>query len=398
MNASRWLFVPILAAAYFLVTGNGILAVLIPYRANAEGISAQHIAQFGSGYFAGMLGGAFILPLLIHRFGAMRAFAFAVSLGALAAFCLPLMIAPLPWILCRTIIGFSLASLYSVLESWLNSAAGGGSRAKMLAVGSTVQYAAWASGSQIFAHGSPATPWLFWLAAGLILLAAMTVFANRLAEPPRPATPKLDLFWFLKAAPLAFCCAGLIGLSSGAFWSLNPVYGAQIHLDAETIGNIGTAVTLGAALAQVPVGHWSDAQDRRKVLLILALTAAAGNTLLAYFGQETTHLVLYVHYFLLGAIMMPLYYVVSAYSVDHCGTGHAVMVTAAILFLYCIGAIIGPLAASSLMTQFGPGALYVWVTGAHLIISALAARDLLMKPLARAPVSISAPHLSEEGI
>ena len=79
MNASRWLFIPLLAAAYFLVTGNGILAVLIPYRAHSEGISAQHIAQVGSGYFAGMLGGAFLIPLLIHRFGAMRAFAFAVS-------------------------------------------------------------------------------------------------------------------------------------------------------------------------------------------------------------------------------------------------------------------------------------------------------------------------------
>ena len=377
MNTSRWLFIPILAAAYFLVTGNGILAVLIPYRAHAEGISAQHIAQFGSGYFAGMLGGAFIIPLLIHRFGAMRAFAFAVSLGALAAFCLPLMIAPLPWILCRTIIGFSLASLYSVLESWLNASAAGGSRAKMLAMGRTVQYAAWASGSQIFAHGNPATPWLFWLAAGLIFLAAMTVFANRLDEPPRPSAPKLDLLWFLKAAPLAFCCAALIGLSSGAFWSLNPVYGSQIHLDAESIGNIGTAVTLGAALAQVPVGHWSDSGDRRKVLLTLALMAALGNAMLAYFGPDTAPVLLYLHYFLLGAIMMPLYYVVSAYSVDHCGTGHAVMVTAAILFLYCIGAIIGPMAASALMGLFGPGALYIWVTGAHLIISGLTLRDFV---------------------
>ena len=377
MNASRWLFIPLLAAAYFLVTGNGILAVLIPYRAHSEGISAQHIAQFGSGYFAGMLGGAFLIPLLIHRFGAMRAFAFAVSLGALAAFCLPLMIAPLPWIVCRTIIGFSLASLYSVLESWLNASATGGGRAKMLAMGSTVQYAAWASGSQIFAHGDAAAPWLFWLAALFILVAALTVFLNRLAEPPRPSTPKLDLLWFLKAAPLAFGCAALIGLSSGAFWSLNPVYGSQIHLDAENIGNIGTAVTLGAALAQVPVGHWSDATDRRKVLLVLAVIAAAGNALLAYFGPNTAPVLLYVHYFLLGAIMMPLYYVVSAYSVDHCGTGHAVMVTAAILFLYCIGAIIGPMAASSLMIQFGPEALYVWVAGAHLIISGLAIRDLL---------------------
>ena len=52
------------------------------------------------------------------------------------------------------------------------------------------------------------------------------------------------------------------------------------------------------------------------------------------------------------------------------------MVTAAILFLYCVGAIIGPMAASALMGLFGPGALYIWVTGAHLIISGLTARDL----------------------
>jgi len=368
---SRWLFIPILLAAYFLVTGNGILAVLIPYRANFEGMSAPTVAQFGSGYFAGMLAGAFIIPLLIHKTGAVKAFAVAVSLGALAALCLPLVIAPVPWIICRTIVGFSLASLYSVLESWLNAAASGGSRARMLAMGSTVQYAAWASGSQIFAHGEPAGAVLFVVSAALIFAAACTVFFNRIAEPPRPSQPKLDLAWFFRCAPLAFACAALIGLYAGSFWSMNTVYGVDIHLNAEELGNIGTVVTLGAAAAQIPAGIWSDRADRRKVLVILALAAAAGNYFLAGFGPNLPIYTLYGLYFALGGLMMPLYYVISAYSVDRCGSQNAIMCTAAILFLYCCGAIVGPMIASMLMENFGPGALYVWVGGILTFIGAL---------------------------
>ena len=58
----------------------------------------------------------------------------------------------------------------------------------------------------------------------------------------------------------------------------------------------------------------------------------------------------------------------TAHVVDRMGTEKAVAISATLLFLYCVGAIIGPLTAAGLMTHFGDPMLFVQNGVLHVVI------------------------------
>jgi fucose permease len=78
--------------------------------------------------------------------------------------------------------------------------------------------------------------------------------------------------------------------------------------------------------------------------------------------------------------MATLGHVAAAPAVDRTGSENAVTTTSALLFLYSIGAICGPLIASSLMTYFGPGALYRFTALIHVALIAFTLRQMLFRP------------------
>ena len=58
MPAALRAVVPLLAAVFILIAGNGIISTLVPLRATLEGFSQADIGFIGSCYFGGMLAGA----------------------------------------------------------------------------------------------------------------------------------------------------------------------------------------------------------------------------------------------------------------------------------------------------------------------------------------------------
>ena len=72
---------------------------------------------------------------------------------------------------------------------------------------------------------------------------------------------------------------------------------------------------------------------------------------------------------LMGGIISTQYYVASAHTNDRTGRENAVGVASALLFLYCTGAILGPITASLAMQALGPGALYLHNGGLHVAIA-----------------------------
>lgn len=69
---------------------------------------------------------------------------------------------------------------------------------------------------------------------------------------------------------------------------------------------------------------------------------------------------------------MPLYSLSAAHANDHAGKGEFVQVAAGLMFFYSVGAIVGPLAASFLMEEFDPSALFAYsaaVYAAFIVIT-----------------------------
>jgi MFS family permease len=101
--------------------------------------------------------------------------------------------------------------------------------------------------------------------------------------------------------------------------------------------------------------------------------------LLAVMGQATPW-ALYVAGFFLGTMQPVIYPLITAHVFDRMGTEKGVAISSTLLFLYCAGAVVGPLFASSLMEHFGQAMLFVHNAGAHLLILGFVVWRIIVRP------------------
>jgi MFS family permease len=373
-------FAPLLLSVLLLVTGNGVLSTLIPLRARLEGFSDIAIGIVGSSYFAGMLAGSLVVPWVVLRIGQVRAFTICVLMGAVAIQTLPTLIVPWSWVSLRGMIGLSLAGLYAIAESWFNGKTDNAHRGSALGLYSVVQYIGWASGNQVFRLADPSGLTLFAVAAVTVACSSVPLLLAPTEPPQRPARPSLRFGWLFRMSPVGFMGALLIGAANGPFWALTPIFAADIGLTPSEVGTLMTAFMLGSAALQIPIGRLSDKQDRRTILVCLCAASAVLETTLAQFGVDMRVVVLYALAFALGSVVSTQYYVTAAHAVDRTGSDNAVTTASALLFLYSVGAICGPIMASYLMTVFGPAALYGYTALIHLALISFTLRQMLYRP------------------
>jgi MFS family permease len=84
--------------------------------------------------------------------------------------------------------------------------------------------------------------------------------------------------------------------------------------------------------------------------------------------------------FLLGLTTYTLYTLAVSHANDRAKLHDMVAVSAGMLFIYCVGAIVSPSLASLLMRQFGPAALFVQASLVHAIMAVFALWRLLADP------------------
>ena len=372
-------FAVLLAAVFLLVTGNGIMSTLIPYRAKLEGFPDLVIGLVGSSFYAGMLGGAAVAPGLVRRLGHRGGFIASCLAGVAGALLLPSVIHPVVWIVGRFAIGFSLTGLYAILESWLSAASDDRTRGRALGICSVAQYAAWAAGSLIFAHVDTTGFVQFGLAAILFVSAIPPFLLIRETPPVPPQKSSLDLLWFFRSAPSSFVAGLLTGAANGPMFALSPLFGTEIGLSTVAIGTMMSIFTGGSVAFQIPVGWLSDRVDRRRLLAGLATVSALAELFLGASGSVLAIGAVYATAFVIEAANAVQYYVAVAHAVDRCGRAQAVMVMSCMVVLYGVGAIAGPPIASVLMSAAGPSALYLYQCAMHLALAAFVARQILRR-------------------
>ena len=129
-----------------LMLGSGLLGLVLPIRLSEEAVPTSITGLVMSGYYAGLMLGALYGKRFIGRVGHIRAFAaFAaiVSSGALAH---ALWFDPWIWMSLRMLTGFCMATLFAVIESWLNEKSGNEARGQVLSLYMITSYLALGSG------------------------------------------------------------------------------------------------------------------------------------------------------------------------------------------------------------------------------------------------------------
>jgi len=129
-----------------------------------------------------------------------------------------------------------------------------------------------------------------------------------------------------------------------------------------------TAVVLGGAAGQWPLGYWSDRTDRRIVMAVVAILAAGIGLTMGLFYSSLGIPVLLALSAAWGATAFPLYSVAVAHSNDNAEPGEHVMVSSGLLLMYGIGAIIGPFVAGASMDWFGTRSLYLYTAVIHVVV------------------------------
>lgn len=360
----------LLVTVFVLICGNALIGVATPIRADLDGFGALTIGLIGSAYFAGMLGGTLKTPAIVRQVGHIRAFSAFVALAVVAVDILPLWEAPIAWFFSRALIGFVFAGIYAVIESWINGAASNSNRGALYAAYQIVNFGASAVGQLLFRELDARSFAPFVVGASLMALGSVPLTMTSADAPELPREVDFNLAWLFRLSPISVAASFVAGATNGASISLAPIYALQIGVEPSSVPFFTAAIVIGSALGVFPVGRLSDRVDRRAIMAVVMCAGGLIELALALLNPHGTWLV--GAGFLVGLTTYTLYTLAASLANDRAPTHDMVRVSAGLLFVYCVAAMLTPPLASMGMRTFGAGALFAQAALFHLALAALA--------------------------
>jgi len=359
--------IPLLIAAGILLGGNGLQGTLVALRGAIEGFSPATIGFMGTAYFAGFLLGCVAITRILKAVGHVRAFAALAALASAGTLMLVLVIDPVMWSTIRFLTGFCFAGLFTVMESWLNSGVRNEDRAQVLAIYRIIDLGSVTSAQFLIPVLGAGGFGIFAVMSIMITLSLVPVSLGDRSNPAPPEDVKLDLGRAWRISPLAAMACIAVGLSNSAFRTLSPVYAEEIGMSVTDVVTFVSVSIIGGALIQYPLGYLSDRWDRRRILLLTSTCAMlAALTLATWAG--TSPLFNFVAVFIFGSFAMPMFSLAAAHANDRADKSEFVLVNAALMLFYSIGAIVGPFAASTTMELFGPAWLFYFNAAVYVAL------------------------------
>lgn len=342
-----------------LLIGHGLQLTLVPVSAELLGFSAGQIGLMGSTYYLGFVSGCLLTPLLVRRVGHIRTFAIlATSYSALVLlfYSMPYL---LVWLLLRFAAGLAISGLYMTIESWLSERSTSETRGTILSVYVVINMSMTMVGQQMLNFSDPLGQTLFIVVSVLLSLALIPVCLTTALAPAPIHNVRIDLrkVWDLSQVGVAGAIA--TGLVTGAFWSLGPLYAREIGFDTQALTMFLSAVVMGGAVFQLPLGRLSDHYDRRLVLLYTATVGAVLSALLALVpGLDSWGLAILSFFW--GGCVMTQYAVSLAHANDRADPEDFVMVGSVMLLSMGLFSALGSVIAAFFMQWFGPRGLFLF--------------------------------------
>ena len=357
------IFAPVatlLIGASILLTGQGLQGTLLPVRASLEGFSTFLIGIIGAAYFLGFTFGCLKGGVLVQRVGHVRVFAAMTALASATPLLHGLILSPWAWSMLRLITGFCFAVLYVVIESWLNERSTNENRGTVFSTYVMITMTVLGAGQMMILLHDPQEMYLFAIASVLVSLAAIPVVLSASPSPELPLSVDINLRRLFEISRAGTIGCLVTGLANGTFWSLAPVFTAAFSDDISLAAWFMTSTVIGGALAQWPLGYLSDKIGRRKVLAIAAFATTAVSVFIVLTVEDLSFAGINLVGAAWGATAFPMYAISVAHANDNTEPSEYVMVSGGLLLMYGIGAILGPFAASAVMTVSSASGLYLF--------------------------------------
>jgi MFS family permease len=331
----------LLLSVAILLTGHGLQLTLLPLKAYELGWDSSAIGLTGSAYYVGFIIGCLMIPGIIRRVGHIRAFAVMVATASMVVLAASVLESYAVWLALRLFTGWSMASLYTVIESWLNDRADNTRRGAVLGVYTMISLVALTLGQLFIELERLTLDELFPIAGLLIIGATIPVALTSRTQPGVPAAFEFNWRTVYDASHVGVVSAGISGLVMGLIWSVGAVYAAEVTGQVESGARFVTSVILGGLLLQFPLGRVSDRLDRRWIILGLGVLGAVGSSVWIF--RSLDGMLLYVSGFLCGGAAMPMYSISIAHANDN-AEGRFLQIASGMLMANALGAVIGPFA------------------------------------------------------
>jgi MFS family permease len=342
----------LLLGVTILAIGNGLHGSLVGIRSAAENFDTTTTGFIMSGYSLGLILSAYLTPRLVTYVGHIRVFAAFASIVSTAVLLIPLWVDPLFWFAMRFVAGVCTSGLYIVAESWLNEAATNKTRGKLLSIYMTLTFGAMGCG-QLLLNITDESGFARFIAVSALVSLALVPISLLRSEPPNIESVRgVSVVDIYKASPLAAVGVFANGLGQSAFFSMGAVFGITLGLSLPYISLMMALPPVGVILSQYPIGALSVRYDRRSVLTVLSLLAAALAAAAIPAARVSPFLLIGV-VTAFGLVALPIYSLVVAYANDHLSKDQMLGASSKLILLYGIGAILGPLLAGAFMRQIG---------------------------------------------
>jgi MFS family permease len=358
---------PVLAGTLLAQIALGALTPLIPLLLLRQGAPSTVIGAVASCYFVGFLFGAAFTHHVVIRVGHIRSFAVFAVVSADAAMLMAVSHSPWLWAFLRFLIGFHVAGVFMVVESWLNDKADTTTRGRTFGAYMLASWIGAAVGP--LALNLVAVSPLMFIAVGFALTTsllpmALTQVANPMIGPRR----HIGIRRLYRISPLGLVCCMASGLINGPFYALAPVFLTKLGYDAVTVAQFASGATVAGFVAQYPIGMLSDRFGRRQVTIAVLLLGFAFACLMGLGGLLPLAFLMTVA-FLMAGMAAPLYGLGAGQVNDYLERGDFIAASGGLLFIWALGASIGPSAAGAIMSAMGPFGLVVYLA---LVLGAVA--------------------------
>jgi len=356
-----WRVVPPLISTAFIMVGAGVVGSLLPLRFSAMGYSAGVIGLFATAEALGFLVGCLYAYKIIAPVGLERAYATFAAMKAVAILGLYFADSSAAIMPLRFLIGLNAAGLSIIVESWLNALVPNEQRGRLLTIYVLV-YGLFFGAGQLFARDlNVRGPELLILSSMATILALVPLVAIDVRAPILPHGVKLELLKALRTSPVSVLACLLNGLILTAFTTVGPLFGERIGFDQSHIVILMACVSLGGLFLQWPLGSLSDKIDRRFALVIMGCGILAVAAALTLVDRNTAFVWLAILFAIFGGLGESLYAVGVAHANDRAVITDYVGLSSTLLFVWALGAAIGPTTGTFAIEFTTPRAFFVYV-------------------------------------
>ncbi len=362
-RAIPWRVAPPLASTALIMIGSGVLGSLLPLRFSALGYSPSVIGLIATAEAIGFLVGCLYAHKIIAPVGLERAYATFAALKAVGILGLFFAEGPITLAMLRFLIGVNAAGLAIVVESWLNALVPNAQRGRVLTI-YVLTYGLFYGGGQLLGRNLVVSgPEMLFIAGIATILALVPMVAIDVRAPSLPRRVTLEIFKALRNSPASVLACLLNGLILTAFYTVGPLYSEGMGFDQFHIVILMACVSLGGLFLQWPIGYFSDKVDRLYALIGLGAGILSVAAALVTVSSRTPFLLLALLFGVFGGLAESLYAVGVSHANDRAASADYVALSSTLLFIWALGAAIGPTTGTIAIEVISPRAFFVYVIG-----------------------------------